>query len=333
MINKSLFLCYLLLLSVFSIYGNGIHCSDCQKIVSSLISSPSLVHRNSTSISIDRRNACASYSDSTQCEELMETLENIYPSTSIDFLCSNLGLCKKEVAKKPESFKLMAYNVQNCGLKGVKAIADVINSEKPDLLSLEEADYKTKRSKGQDEPAMLRNLTGMNTVFIPSLLHFEGGQYGLVFMSKFPILHVQRIAFPSSTEQRILAVIKIQLDSKVAYVGVTHFDLVDKFKKIQADTCLQHLKQYPASFLFGDLNSLPNDPSIATLNTFFSDSWTRGGDGGPGYSFNAKNPTKRIDYIFLGPAFANSSVKAKVVDAPVQSDHRPITAVISNPWM
>jgi endonuclease/exonuclease/phosphatase family metal-dependent hydrolase len=71
--------------------------------------------------------------------------------------------------------------------------------------------------------------------------------------------------------------------------------------------------------LMGDLNAEPESDEIrflrgfATLegkSVFFADAWSYGGEGGPGYTFDRKNPyaarshepPRRIDYIFVrGP--------------------------------
>jgi endonuclease/exonuclease/phosphatase family metal-dependent hydrolase len=93
---------------------------------------------------------------------------------------------------------------------------------------------------------------------------------------------------------------------------------------------------YPP-ILMGDLNAEPESDEIRWLkglatiegrSVFLADAWSYGGDGGPGFTFDRKNPNaarsheppRRIDYVFVrGPdkAFRGEPLATRVVfDAP-----------------
>ncbi|MEX2282772.1 MAG: endonuclease/exonuclease/phosphatase family protein, partial [Gemmatimonadota bacterium] len=76
--------------------------------------------------------------------------------------------------------------------------------------------------------------------------------------------------------------------------------------------------------LGGDLNARDDTPDIAALTLTFTDAWRRCGDDGPGHTFPAHAPDRRIDYLLLrGLSCSRSEVL--VTHA---SDHRPFIVTI-----
>jgi endonuclease/exonuclease/phosphatase family metal-dependent hydrolase len=228
--------------------------------------------------------------------------------------------------------KFMTYNIKHGELSSLESIASVINAQAPDLVAVQEVDSLTTRSGKVDQPARLGALTGMYYSFQPSLLSYDGGQYGLVLLSRYPILSSQRIPLRPAAEQRILALMEVQLDAThVIPVGVTHFGTTDATERQnQANDVKAALAGKPWALLGGDLNATPGEAGITSLLQQFSDAWARGGSGS-GYTSTASFPTRRIDYVMLGSAWT-SPVLASVVGASSQSDHRPVVATITRPW-
>ncbi|HWD78684.1 MAG TPA: endonuclease/exonuclease/phosphatase family protein, partial [Kribbella sp.] len=74
--------------------------------------------------------------------------------------------------------------------------------------------------------------------------------------------------------------------------------------------------------LVGDLNATPEAPEIKTLTAVLDDTWTEVGDG-PGYTIEAGNPTKRIDFQLHSAGLR--PVRAAVPVTPA-SDHLPVVA-------
>lgn len=228
--------------------------------------------------------------------------------------------------------RLMTYNIKHGELSSLDAIASVINGQAPDVVALQEVDFLTNRSGKVDQPARLGQLTGMYYAFQPSLLSYDGGQYGLVLLSRYPIRSGQRIALRSAAEQRILALFEVELDAQhLIPVGVTHFGTTGSTERSnQAEDVKAALAGKTWALLAGDLNATPSEACIGSLTQQLSDAWTRGGSGS-GYTQSASFPTKRIDYVMLGSSWT-SPLTAKVVSASSQSDHLPVTATIILPW-
>jgi endonuclease/exonuclease/phosphatase family metal-dependent hydrolase len=228
--------------------------------------------------------------------------------------------------------KVMNYNIKHAELSSLESIAGVINAQSPDIVVLQEVDVLTNRSGRVDQAARLGQLTDMYYSFQPALLSYDGGQYGLALLSRYPILSSQRIPLRSTAEQRILALMEVELDPEhVISVGITHFaNTTATERQNQAEDVKAALAGRPLVVLGGDLNASPSEACITSLRQQLTDAWTRGGSGN-GYTHDARFPTKRIDYLMLGAGWI-SPVQASVVGASSQSDHRPVVATLTLPW-
>jgi endonuclease/exonuclease/phosphatase family metal-dependent hydrolase len=228
--------------------------------------------------------------------------------------------------------RFMTYNIKHGEVSSLETIASVINGQSPDLVAVQEVDVLTNRSGRVDQAARLGQLTGLYASFVPSLPSYDGGQYGLTLLSRYPIRSSQRIPLRSAAEQRILALYEVELDPQhLLPVGVTHFGTTGATERVnQANDVKAALAGKPWALLGGDLNATPSESSITSLLQQFTDAWTRGGSGS-GYTSSAAFPTRRIDYLMLGAAWT-SPVSAKVVSASSQSDHLPVVATLILPW-
>ncbi|HEX8437866.1 DUF4082 domain-containing protein [Archangium sp.] len=228
--------------------------------------------------------------------------------------------------------RFMTYNIKHGELSSLESIASVIKAQSPDLVALQEVDVLTTRSGKVDQAARLGALTGMYYSFQPALLSYDSGQYGVALLSRYPIRTSQRIPLRSAAEQRILALMEVELDAAhVIPVGVTHFGTTGSTERLnQAADVKAALSGKPWALLGGDLNASPSESGITSLLQQLTDAWTRGGSGS-GYTHDAGFPTRRIDYLMLGSGWT-SPVLASVVGASSQSDHRPVVATLTLPW-
>lgn len=228
--------------------------------------------------------------------------------------------------------RFMTYNIKHGEVSSLDAIASVIKGQAPDLVALQEVDSLTNRSGKVDQAARLGQLTGMYASFVPSLLSYDGGQYGLTLLSRYPIRSSTRIPLRSAAEQRVLALYEVELDAQhILPVGVTHFGTVDAAERLnQAADVKAALTGKPWALLGGDFNASPSESGITSLLQLLTDAWARGGSGS-GYTSSASFPTRRIDYLMLGSAWT-SPVTARVVSASSQSDHLPVVATLILPW-
>ena len=99
--------------------------------------------------------------------------------------------------------RVMTYNIHvGVGMDkqlNLQRIADVVKLEHPDLVGLQEVDRGVKRTEGIDEIAELGRLTGMEYAFAHNL-DYQGGQYGVAILSRFPILKVDHRKYANKHE-------------------------------------------------------------------------------------------------------------------------------------
>lgn len=261
-------------------------------------------------------------------------------------ICMLLSLCLGACAK-PESvtgrsgrvttdtsLRVLCYNIHHgAGEDGVidlKRIVNVIKSVNPDMVSLQEVDKGVDRTGRVDQPAVLAELTGMHVVFEKNI-DFQGGEYGNAVLTRLPIESYKNHKLPQLTpdEQRGMLEVRVRLDDRQIVFYATHFDYHgdDEERLASAELFSDMVSQQPAKtvILAGDLNARPDSPVLVKLNTFLID--THDPDCGPGYTYPADAPDRRIDYILHTPDAGLRAVEARVLDEPLASDHRPLLVV------
>ena len=261
-------------------------------------------------------------------------------------LCMLLTLCLVACAKPDHAMdrtdhtaaestlRVLTYNLHHgAGEDGridLQRIADVIMSVSPDLVALQEVDKGVERTGGVDQPAVLADLTGMHVVFEKNI-DFQGGEYGNAVLSRLPIESYRNHKLPQLTpdEQRGMLEVRVRLDDRPIVFYATHFDYHgdDEERLASAELFRDMLSKQPVKtvILAGDLNARPDSPVLVKLYTFLIDAHAPG--SGPGYTYPADVPDRRIDYILHTPDAGLRTVESRVLDEPIASDHRPLLTV------
>lgn len=235
-------------------------------------------------------------------------------------------------AATPETptLRVMTYNIKHGELAGLEAIAAVIKAEAPDLVALQEVDVDDARSGNVDQPHRLGQLVGMTSLFRTAIDLPGGGAYGVALLSRLPVLTSTRTALTSSGEQRIVAVVDVELRSGVTLaVAITHLDLQAAAREAQAREIRAQLDGRSRVILMGDTNAQPSEASMKTLAERYRDAWASAGVG-DGFTIPPDTPTRRIDYVWLGPEWA-PPLEAHIPDARTQSDHLPVVVTLARP--
>jgi hypothetical protein len=93
-------------------------------------------------------------------------------------------------APSPATVRVLVYNMHAgkdaAGVDNLDGVADVVRTTAADIVLLQEVDRKTRRSQDVDQPAVLATKTGFHSAF-GSTLHYEGGEYGIAVLSRWPI--------------------------------------------------------------------------------------------------------------------------------------------------
>lgn len=231
-----------------------------------------------------------------------------------------LLLCGAGCAKKP--IRLMSYNVRNClGMDSVldyQRVADIISAVSPDAVAVQELDSMTSRYPGADVLNILAEKTGMYAVYSPSI-SYRGGKYGHGMLSKQKPLSYRTVPLPCRSEPRSLLIVEFE----DYFYCSAHLSLHKEDRIASVDIIIKEMGQTEKPVFFaGDLNAQFKEESMQYLSKFFT---PLSDVSAP--TFPASKPKICIDYIYI----YNKDGKQKfqlidncVVDAPVQSDHRPI---------
>lgn len=228
--------------------------------------------------------------------------------------------------------RVMTYNIHvGVGMDkklDLQRIADVINNEHPDLVGLQEVDRGVKRTEGRDEIAELAKMTNMRYAFAHNL-DYQGGQYGVAILSRFPIGAIDHRKYENRREAERRGMIRVEVDvgGKTINFVTTHLDYqYGDGRLFEAEQMLKFLQDIKGPMIVvGDFNDEPAGTAYKLMLTGFEDAWLRSRAKTGGLSFPADKPVKRIDYVFTRQSDRIKAKKAWVVNT-LASDHVPVVA-------
>ena len=225
---------------------------------------------------------------------------------------------------RTHNVRTMTYNVRNCkgidNIHSCERIANIILNENVEAVALQELDSMTLRYPGQDMLQNLADLTGMHPTYGASI-DYRGGKYGIGILTKEKPISWQRIPLPCRSEPRSLLIVEL----KKYYICSTHLSLHDTDRDASASIIIEELRKLPKPvILAGDFNAEPGEPSIRSLSLAVK--FMRG--AAERLTFPADRPAIEIDYIGILKAQATDirEVNTYVINAPVESDHRPLVS-------
>lgn len=244
------------------------------------------------------------------------------------------------------SVTVLVYNIHAGkdakGVHNLERVADVVRETGADLVLLQEVDRFTTRSGNEDQIGKLSELTGMHGAF-GKTLDYQGGQYGIAILSRWPIARDTLYHLPidppqpragGSYEPRGALYAAIVAPRDTLHVFNTHLDASgnDTYRRQEARELFALaaplLARDAAVMIGGDLNSLPHSAVIGFLTSSdLRDPWPACGSG-EGFSYPDSLPIRRIDYLLLPDDITCSS--ARVLGAG-PSDHRGVVFLLKLP--
>ena len=236
-----------------------------------------------------------------------------------------------------KTIRVMTYNIHvGIGMDkklDLQRIADVINKEKPDLVGLQEVDRGVQRTQRIDEIVELSKLTRMDYAFAFNL-PYQGGQYGVAILSRFPIRATEHRLYKNLREAERRGSIRAEIlvhGRKLNFV-TTHLDYQhDDGRLFEAQQMLGTLTDVKGPLIVvGDFNDIPAGDTYKLMSSLFDDVWAIR-PGFEGFSYPADKPTKRIDYIFTRRTDGIKTKRAWVVNT-LASDHIPVVADLEIKW-
>lgn len=235
---------------------------------------------------------------------------------------------------RKRSVRVMTYNIHvGVGMDkklDLARIAEVIKRAHPDFVGLQEVDRGVERTKRVDEITKLAQLTRMEYAFAYNL-HYQGGQYGVAVLSRYPILSVDHRRYDNTREARRRGYIRIEasVEGRQFAFLTTHLDYQhEDGRRFETKQLLEALAPTPEPLIVvGDFNAEPNDGAYKLMLTRFTDAWAQQSAGSfdAGNTYPADKPAKRIDYIFCAKQSDVRVRDVRVVET-LASDHRPVVA-------
>jgi endonuclease/exonuclease/phosphatase family metal-dependent hydrolase len=233
---------------------------------------------------------------------------------------------------KPVVLRVMTYNIHvGVGMDqklDLERIADVINHQRVDLVGLQEVDRGVRRTQGMDEIVELSKLTNMNYAFAHNL-DYQGGQYGVAILSRFPIGTIDHRKFENrrESERRGMLRIELELAGRIINFVTTHLDYqYPDGRLFETEQLLRALEgRKGVIIVVGDFNDVPEGDAYKLITSKFQDAWIASKAKQAGLSYPADKPAKRIDYIFYRTSDGVRTKKAWTVRSPA-SDHIPVVA-------
>ena len=229
----------------------------------------------------------------------------------------------------PVVLRVMSYNVHvGTGMDkklDLARIAEVIRKEDADLVALQEVDRGVERTSRVDQIKELARLTRMEYAFAHNL-NYQGGQYGVAVLSRFPILSVDHRRYRNLREAERRGLIRVEVEvggQRINFV-TTHLDYKDDDNRLfETKQLLDALKGVTTPLVIaGDFNDEPRGSSYKLMLKQFNDAWPQG--AADGLTYPADKPVKRIDYIFLRGG--NLRVRRAWIPQTLASDHLPLVA-------
>ncbi len=236
--------------------------------------------------------------------------------------------------------RVLVYNIHAGkdakGVDNLARVAELVRSTGADLALLQEVDRRTTRSGNVDQLEVLSRLTGFHAAF-GKTLDYQGGDYGIAVLSRWPINRDSLIRLPVDPPQErsggvyeprgaLQAVIQVQ--GAPLEILNTHIDASreDFYRRQEMTTILRLatrsiIDARRSTLVGGDLNAEPGSAVIEMVRgSPLRDAWPECGQG-PGLTYPADRPIKRIDYLLLPVGWR--CVSATVVETEA-SDHRPV---------
>jgi endonuclease/exonuclease/phosphatase family metal-dependent hydrolase len=245
------------------------------------------------------------------------------------------------------ALRVLVYNIHAGkdagGVDNLTRVADVVRQVGADVVLLQEVDRGTRRSGNVDQIGTLAQLTGFHSAF-GRTLDYEGGEYGIALLSRWPIRNDTLIHLPidppqaragGSYEPRGAQRVVITHPHGPLTVINTHLDASreDHYRMQESRTIRDLVSSARADgsalvIVGGDFNSTPESPVQTGMRTGeLRDAWMECGRGNE-LTYPADTPVKRIDYLFLTGALHCTSAE---VPTSTASDHRALLVTVTLP--
>jgi endonuclease/exonuclease/phosphatase family metal-dependent hydrolase len=208
--------------------------------------------------------------------------------------------------------------------------------EMPDIVALQEIDLGRRRSRAEDQSALIAQLVGMKYEYCPTIT-VDAEHYGHALLSPWPMEVIKRARLPAApgratSEPRAALWVRINVAGCALHVITTHLGLGWSEGVAQVGALLgeEWIGGIPADepvVLCGDFNLSPGGAGYRQLTARLRDAQLALPGHTPLRTFSSLHPFMRIDHIMLSPRIDVKQVRVPRNDLTrVASDHVPLVA-------
>lgn len=243
--------------------------------------------------------------------------------------------------------RVLSYNIHKC-IGGVdrryvpERTAEVINHYQPDIVMLQEVDSGAKRSRGDQQTALLANLCGLaHHTWFPNVTVRGGGEYGNAVLSRWPITNTSNVdlTVPLKKRRSVLhAEIRIRSAQEPGpqddvdrvihvfnmHLGLARYERHLQLAKFLACHPFAGLHQQTPLIVGGDFNDVYGGLGRLLTPAGFVGSAT------PPKTFPAWGPLRPLDSLYVrGDAELHRVFRGETAAARRASDHLPLVAELT----
>lgn len=230
--------------------------------------------------------------------------------------------------------RVLTFNIlHGATLKGdynLDLIASVIKKTNPDLVALQEVDFKTERARNYDLATELAFRTKMVPLF-GRAMYYDNGEYGEAILSKTSIIKSRVVNLPylKGYEPRTALEITTVVGSNdtISFIG-THLDHVEsdtnRIMQVMKINSIFSENKYP-TILAGDFNDSPSSKVINIFELVWSPTYDSSNYQD---TFPSNNPAKKLDYIMYKPKTSFEIIRTEVIQDTIASDHCAYLAIL-----
>lgn len=234
--------------------------------------------------------------------------------------------------------RLMTYNVHGCGgMDGrvsPRRVARVIAAHAPDLVALQEVDLGRRRSRAEDQAALIARQLGLQVVFCPTITRGEE-HYGHALLSRWPIEVVKRALLPRDAkgwwnEPRSALWARVVVDGTPIHVVTTHLGLgprerLRQMEMLVGEHWLGGVPKDERILFCGDFNLTPRSAPYRLASRLLRDVQGKRPGARVWKTFSSSRPLLRLDHVFASSHFAVLNVEVpRNLLTRVASDHLPL---------
>ena len=247
-------------------------------------------------------------------------------NTEVDVLGAYYEEPQNRKSAEEKTFIVMTYNIHRGvnmdGQLDIMGIAQEIKNSGADIVSLQEVERHSIRTRFQDQIQLLAEELSMNFSYGKSI-HILNGEYGNAILSKFPIHESVVLELSSKGEKRTLLKSVVDYHGHSLDVYSTHLGLNAEERSWQFAEIFDVLRESIHEFiLMGDFNTTRF--TLGDLADFAYDA-AKAFDAVDIPTFESKVLSARIDYIVLSNGLEAQSYEVIKSRA---SDHYPVVSKV-----